>query len=254
LRIGLSAANGDAKAIAMATAFTNCIYQADVSVGPVGSAGLVFRVSKPDLGVDAYCGYYVGISAEHSQLEFGYASNSWHSIATVPMKVAPNALNHLKVQTVGPHIGIFVSNMDEPVLDLNDHTFAAGMIGVRVNCTDDGAFPFAFSNLLVTESGTTTTMRRGSPTSNNIGRRADVREPYASKTESGIIRPMARQVSARFTRYAGGGGQIEYAFAAAGRDGVLADRSAAATRFFRGHSALDSQVKFGLAGREHNQD
>ncbi len=58
----------------METAFTNFTYEADVSVGPVGNAGLVFRVSKPDIGADAYCGYYIGIDAQNSELEFGYAS------------------------------------------------------------------------------------------------------------------------------------------------------------------------------------
>src|SRR6202041_4166532 len=76
-------ANG-AKALAMETAFTNFTYEADVSVGAAGDAGLIFRVSKPDIGADAYCGYYVGIDSGNSDLELGYASNPWHSTINVP--------------------------------------------------------------------------------------------------------------------------------------------------------------------------
>ncbi len=75
-----ASANG-VKALATATAFTNFIYEGDVLVGKVGNAGLMFRVSKPDIGADAHCGYYVGLNAAvDCQLEFGRASNSWHSI------------------------------------------------------------------------------------------------------------------------------------------------------------------------------
>src|SRR5262249_46509658 len=93
-------ANG-AKALAMATAFKNFTYEADVSVGPVGNAGFIFRVSKPDIGADAYCGYYAGIDAQAARLEFGYANNGWHPLTNVPMTVAANTSCHLKVQTLG---------------------------------------------------------------------------------------------------------------------------------------------------------
>ncbi|MGH7952180.1 MAG: beta-L-arabinofuranosidase domain-containing protein [Limisphaerales bacterium] len=148
-----ASANG-AKAIEMATAFTNFIYQADVSVGPVGNAGLIFRVSKPDIGADAYCGYYVGINAQDSQLEFGYASNAWHSITNVPMTFAANTFYHLKIQTDGSRIRVFVTDTNHPVLDLHDATFASGMIGVRDYCTDGNQSLSSFSNLTVTESNT----------------------------------------------------------------------------------------------------
>ena len=79
-----ASANG-AKALAMATVFTNFTYEADVSVGPAGNAGLIFRVSKPDIGADAYCGYYVGINSQNSSLELGCVSNSWHAITNISM-------------------------------------------------------------------------------------------------------------------------------------------------------------------------
>ena len=140
-----------AKALAMATAFTNFTYEADVSVGPVGNAGLIFRVSQPDIGADAYCGYYVGISAADSQLQFGYASNGWYSVTNVPMTFAASTFYHLKVQARGSRIRIFVTDTNQPVVDLRDGTFASGMLGVRDYCTDGNQSLSSFTHLVATE-------------------------------------------------------------------------------------------------------
>jgi hypothetical protein len=148
-------ANG-AKALAMTTAFTNFSAEADVSVGVAGNAGLIFRVSKPDIGADAYCGYYFGINPAGSQLEFGWASNSWHSITNVPMTISSNTFYHLKVQTIGPRVRLFVNDMTQPVVDRNDTHFNGGMIGVRDYCSDGNLSLSSFSNVVVTSYATTT--------------------------------------------------------------------------------------------------
>ena len=145
-----ASANG-VKALAMETAFTNFTYEADVSVGAVGNAGLIFRVSKPDIGADAYCGYYVGIDAADSQLQFGYANNGWNSITNVPMTFTTNSFYHLKVQAQGSRIRIFVTNTNLPVLDLRDGTFASGMVGVRDYCTDGNQSLSSFTHLVANE-------------------------------------------------------------------------------------------------------
>lgn len=139
-------ANG-AKALAMQTAFTNFTYEGDVSVGSSGNAGLIFRVSKPDIGADDYCGYYVGINSGNGQLEFGCASNSWHTITNVPMSFTANTFYHLKVEAIDSRIRIFVTDTNQPVLDLQDGTFAGGMVGVRDFCTDGDRSLSSFSKL-----------------------------------------------------------------------------------------------------------
>jgi hypothetical protein len=136
----------------MATAFTNFTYEADVLVGPVGNAGLIFRVSKPDIGADAYCGYYAGIDAADSELQFGYANNGWHSITNVPMTFAANTFYHLKVQAQGSRIRIYVTDTNQPVLDVQDSNFTSGMLGVRDYCTDGNQSLSSFSHLTATES------------------------------------------------------------------------------------------------------
>ena len=146
-----ASANG-AKAIATETDFSNFTYEGDVSVGPLGNAGLIFRVSKPDIGSDTYCGYYIGINAQESQFEFGCVSNSWRSITNVPMSFTPNKFYHLKIETDGPHIRIFVTNMEFPAIDVRDNSFAHGMIGVRDFCTDGNRSLSSFSNLRISAS------------------------------------------------------------------------------------------------------
>jgi Beta-L-arabinofuranosidase, GH127/PA14 domain/Concanavalin A-like lectin/glucanases superfamily/Glycosyl hydrolases family 2, sugar binding domain/Glycosyl hydrolases family 2, TIM barrel domain/Glycosyl hydrolases family 2/Domain of Unknown Function (DUF1080) len=145
-----ASANG-AKALAMATAFTNFTYEGDVLVGAAGNAGLIFRASKPDIGADAYFGYYVGINAQDGRLEFGCASNSWRSITNVSMPITANTYYHVKVQTLGTRLRIFVTNTNQPVIDLYDSTFASGMLGVRDYCPDGDQSISSFSNLAATE-------------------------------------------------------------------------------------------------------
>jgi hypothetical protein len=147
-----ASANG-AKALAMETAFTNLTYEADVSVGSVGNAGLIFRVSKPDIGPDAYCGYYVGIDAANSQLQFGYANNGWNSITNVPMNFDSNTYYHLRVQAQGSRLKIYVGGDSRPIVDVNDYHFSSGMIGVRDYCNDGSRSLSSYSHLVAKEFG-----------------------------------------------------------------------------------------------------
>ncbi len=147
-----ASANG-AKALAMPTAFTNFTYEADVKVGLEGNAGLIFRVSKPDIGADAYRGYYVGISSQSADLEFGYADNGWHPISRAPMTFAANTNYHVKVQANGSRIKVFINGSAQPAIDVSDNHFSSGMVGVRDYCTDLDQSLSSFSNLKANEIG-----------------------------------------------------------------------------------------------------
>ena len=149
---------GGAKALAMATDFTNINYEADVSVGAVGNAGVIFRASKPDIGADAYCGYYVGISAEADQLVLGYSSNAWNTIATAPISINADQRYHLKVQAVGSRMRIFVDDSEQPTIDIIDARASSGMIGVRNYCTDGDQSYSSFAHVIVNELSPTSTL------------------------------------------------------------------------------------------------
>ncbi len=143
--------SGGAKALAMATLFTNFTFEADVKVGSVGNAGLIFRVSKPDIGVDAYCGYYVGLNPARGQLEFGCVNNSWRVITNAPLTIASDTTHRLKVHAAGSHLRIYLNGSEQPVVDVRDSTFSSGMVGVRNFCTDRDRSISSFSNVVVTE-------------------------------------------------------------------------------------------------------
>jgi hypothetical protein len=142
-----------AKAIAMATAFTNFVYEADVRVGRAGNAGLIFRVSKPDIGADAYCGYYAGINSQGSQLELGYADNGWHELKSVPMTFKANQFYQLKIRALGTLLQVFVKGSYEPAMEVSDDHFSSGMIGVRDYCQDPKESISSYSNLAASELG-----------------------------------------------------------------------------------------------------
>ena len=148
-----ASANG-AKALAMATAFTNLVFEADVTAGPEGDAGLIFRVTKPDIGADAYCGYYAGISPKSSRVMLGYASNAWHEIAGAPLNVPANQRTHIKVEALGSHLKVFVAGSDQPAIDIHDDHFSSGMIGVREYCADEKKSVSSFTGLSAQELST----------------------------------------------------------------------------------------------------
>jgi hypothetical protein len=152
LRTVPGSANG-AKALAPATAFTNFVYEGDVKVGDAGNAGLIFRVSKPDIGADAYCGYYAGINSKDSELEFGYADNGWHELKTVPMTFAANQFYHMKIRALGSLLQVFINSSNQPAIEVSDSHFANGTIGVRDFCEDPDKSISSFSNLRASELG-----------------------------------------------------------------------------------------------------
>ena len=141
-----ASANG-AKAFALATAFTNFVYEGDVLAGNEGNAGLIFRASRPDIGADTYCGYYVGIDPQSVRMEFGYTSNAWHVLATSPMSCSPNKFYRLKIEAVNTHFKISING--QPVMNVEDDHFAGGMIGVRDFCRNEKNSLSSFTALTV---------------------------------------------------------------------------------------------------------
>jgi Glycosyl hydrolases family 43/Domain of Unknown Function (DUF1080) len=108
-----------------------------------GDAGLVFRVTEPAEGTDAYSGYYAGISPT-GRVILGRADNGWTQLGSAPMKVRPGKTYHLRVTAVGPSIAVYVDDMTTPKITVTDGAHPTGANGVRV--FDASA---AFDNLSV---------------------------------------------------------------------------------------------------------
>ncbi len=118
-----------AKSVAIGTNFSNFTYLADVSISG-GDAGLVFRVSNPAVGIDAYNGYYAGLNSS-GYVILGKASHNWTQLATYNMAIAANTLYRMKVVANGSNIQVFVTDMSTPKINYTDTSFSAGAIGVR---------------------------------------------------------------------------------------------------------------------------
>ncbi len=137
------------KAIATKTRFRDFTYEADVTPGDFGNGGLMFRVSKPSIGDDAYNGYYVGLSADRGEVELGKVNGKWTSLKLAKMTLAANQPQHVHVEARGASIRVFVGNMNQPLIEVNDDAFADGAVGVRQYGAKGDHSQARFSNIAV---------------------------------------------------------------------------------------------------------
>jgi hypothetical protein len=120
-----------AKAIATQTSFGDVAYEAEVTVGKEGNAGVVFRVTEPSIGVDHYRGYYVGINADGGQVVLGKSENRWIPLAAKPFPILPNHRHRIRVEARGSRIQVWIDDFEAPVLIVEDDTYRTGSLGVR---------------------------------------------------------------------------------------------------------------------------
>jgi hypothetical protein len=124
------AADPGAKSV-LNTNFASLVYDADLSVGATGNAGLLFRITGAATGADAYNGYYAGLDAGSDRIVLGRANGGWTPLASVAQVIDPNVLYHLKVVANGANIKVYFNNAATAAVDLNDSTFASGAVGLR---------------------------------------------------------------------------------------------------------------------------
>lgn len=141
------------RALIEETVYSDLRIEAEVTPPPRGDAGLVFRVTKPGIGPDAYQGYYAGFSANDKSLVLGRADGrSWNPLKSVPSPVeaGTNQPIVLSVSAIGNRLELRVNGRTDPVISVTDDTWKAGQAGVRMYSTDsDHAFS-AFDNVRVT--------------------------------------------------------------------------------------------------------
>ena len=120
------------KIIATKTNFSNFIFKADISVNTAGNAGLLFRVTNPAIGADAYKGYYLGFNAETGTVELGKADGAkWLVIASAkyPLKLKEN--NKVEVKATGDKFAVYLNGAKTPILNARDSEYTQGSIGLR---------------------------------------------------------------------------------------------------------------------------
>jgi hypothetical protein len=130
----ISAGTAGVKAVASGTDFADFSYEADVTPASSGDTGLVFRVTRPSLGDNAFDGYYVGVSPDQGEIVLGKGSaadNSWTPLAHAKLAVKAGAPIHMRVVASGANIRVFAGDGADPILTVTDNSFAHGSIGVR---------------------------------------------------------------------------------------------------------------------------
>ena len=124
-------ANPGAKSL-LKTNFSALIYNADLSASASGDAGLIFRVTNPSTGVDAYNGYYAGINAGTDKVVLGKANGGWTQLATSTQTINADTMYHLKVVASGSNIKVYFNNSGTACIDRNDSSYTSGATGVRI--------------------------------------------------------------------------------------------------------------------------
>ncbi|MFC3559515.1 beta-L-arabinofuranosidase domain-containing protein [Pedobacter jamesrossensis] len=120
------------KAIATATKFADFIYSANISISTAGDAGLLFRVTEPAIGSEAYKGYYVGLNAKAGTLTFGKSSNNqWKAISSSNYPLEMNKIYNVSIKAVGDSFEVYVNNSNKPVITATDNEFKVGSVGLR---------------------------------------------------------------------------------------------------------------------------
>lgn len=126
-----------AKLVAGSPYWTNYILQADVALRSLGDAGLIARVSDPELGVDAYSGIYVGLRIRDQALIIGTADHNWHEDVDQRLSspILPNTWYHFEVRLEGCKVDAIVHREDSTEVGRKEITLDScplhGKIGLR---------------------------------------------------------------------------------------------------------------------------
>lgn len=104
-----------------------------------GDVGLALRVNNPQIGINAYRGYYVGIRTVDSALVIGRAENDWLEGQPVPMSggVEFGVWYHVKAVVVGCSVAMMATDLNNNQVayaafrDTQRNCIPAGKIGLR---------------------------------------------------------------------------------------------------------------------------
>ncbi|GAA3732682.1 hypothetical protein GCM10022205_17640 [Spinactinospora alkalitolerans] len=127
------------KSVAGSTAWTDYTMEGRVRLDGTGNAGLLVRVSDPEVGPDAHEGYYVGISDEDGGAFIGRQSHDWTRLGDVrpmPGGIERGAWYDVSVTASGCTFAVRAEPADgsgEPVAfeETDPGCAASGAIGVR---------------------------------------------------------------------------------------------------------------------------
>ncbi len=124
--------NSGPKIIATATNFSDFIYTADVAVNSPGDAGLLFRITDPAIGTEAYKGYYVGLNPVTGTIQLGKSSNrQWMVLAAGQYPIKMNETYKVKIKAIRNSIQVFINGDEKPFITATDSEYKTGSVGLR---------------------------------------------------------------------------------------------------------------------------
>jgi hypothetical protein len=113
--------------------FSDLIYRADVTLTRGrGDAGLVFRVTRPEVRADGYRGYYASLRPNGVVLSKASDGRA-EELASARLRVEVDKTHRMKVEAVGPNIKVYVDDMTTPKLSVTDDSYTSGTNGLRVS-------------------------------------------------------------------------------------------------------------------------
>ncbi|GAB1415377.1 hypothetical protein MASR2M117_07830 [Paludibacter sp.] len=129
---GVEASHPCSKSVYTQTSFDDFTYEAKVQlINNQGDAGVIFRATRLGYSPDDYDGYYVGLNSANDKVVFGKANGSWNPIKEVDKTLDINQWYNVKIVANKSNFSVYVDDMNKPVMEVNDASFATGSIGVR---------------------------------------------------------------------------------------------------------------------------
>lgn len=125
------------KAVVDGYLFTDFSFEADITItNNGGDAGLIFRVSSPQPGVNSFNGYYAGFTNSFITIGSVDSTTGWNELAWQFLSEFDASKTYrFKVQAKGTAISVFFDDMVVPKLKVDDSTYGTGMNGIRTHQT-----------------------------------------------------------------------------------------------------------------------
>lgn len=110
----------------------NFTYEADLKLDSAGgAASMLFRANA-----DGSSGYYFNVDPNMKAVRLFYKDNGAFQddqlVAKVPTYISPGKTYRIKIVASGSNIKIYFDGSSEPIIDINDVTFAKGYFGLNV--------------------------------------------------------------------------------------------------------------------------
>jgi hypothetical protein len=126
-----------AKLVTGSPYWTDYTIQADIALRSAGDAGIIARVSDPEIGVDAYNGIYVGLRTRDQALVIGAADHDWgeYTSRALSTSISSNTWYHLEVRLENCNVDAIVTLEDSREMGRATTTIDScplrGRIGLR---------------------------------------------------------------------------------------------------------------------------